>query len=104
MNHSVLIDYACLGAVLILASGWLIWLVRARRANESNQHYLELEKQLRALKFLDEMAKRYPGRSSVYWEKGKIYEALGRHEEALQYYQVAQQIRNKSKTLEYVNA
>jgi len=85
-----LIDMAFLGGSLLVAVGVLLIHRTAGRWSESKRRDQNLHKHLEALRFLDQMMERYPGRSSVFWEKGKIYEAMGMPEEALRYYQIAQ--------------
>jgi len=89
MGYFYTIDLLFLGAMLVLPTALLVTLIFFRRLNDSKQQLLRLEKNLQKLRFLDEMTERYPGRSSVFYEKAKVYEALGNRAEAFRYYEIA---------------
>ena len=76
-------------ALLTTAGLTLIWGLSYR---SSLRHTRKQEAYQTALQLLDRMIINDPTNAMAYWQKGEVYEALGMHDKALQYYRVAHEM------------
>jgi tetratricopeptide (TPR) repeat protein len=83
---------AVIGLCVVLTLGLvggLILSIITRKKRDAQKRSLELQKYQKYLQTLDQMILLNPSNAKTYWQKGQIYEAMGKREEALPLYQMA---------------
>ncbi len=60
-----------------------------RQARKTYRHTKKIETYHLALRMLDDIIARDPGNAMAFWQKGEVYEAMERADQAIRFYQAA---------------
>ena len=83
-------NYLMIGIVLAAAAFAFLFLIQRYRLSK-RQLRTEKEYQM-ALKLLDQLIRQDPTNAMAFWQKGQVYEAMGKHDRAIRFYHVAHQM------------